>query len=68
MSRDVLVRGNVVIFLDRLPSDQTAIPNNASLISESDWKSLVGESEGKTFDELEKEFISSMGWITQGQT
>ena len=63
MSRDVLVRGNLVIFLDRSPTDQTALPTNASLISEADWAALVGEpTEEKTFPDLEKEFIRSMGW------
>ncbi len=63
MSRDVLIRGDVVIFIERSESDATGIPTNASLITENDWKAIIGEpSEGSTFEELELDYIKNRGW------
>lgn len=66
MSRDILIRGNNLLFWDTHKGDCTVLPKDASLISEADWRLLVGEpAEGETFEEREAAYIKSMGWETQ---
>jgi hypothetical protein len=56
MSRDALIRGNTVIFLDRSEGDATAIPPGASMIYEADWKNLLG-------DQKEADYIKALGLV-----
>ena len=63
MSMDVLILGGKVLLnYERLPTDVTPPPKNGSVICEAHWRALVGESPDKSFADLEKEFIASMGW------
>ncbi len=64
MSRDILIRGNVVTVIYRSPTDFTAVPDSVSIISEADWRALVGEpEEGETFASRELSYIASRGWV-----
>ena len=56
MSRDVLILGNVVSFLERGEKDVTVIPPDASFIAEADWKNLLGE-------QSEADYIKALGLI-----
>lgn len=63
MSRDILVRGNTLLFWDTSEGDVTALPKDSSLISVADWRLLVGEpAEGETFEQREAAYIKQMGW------
>ena len=56
MSRDVLILGNVVTFLERGEKDVTVIPPDASFIAEADWKNLLaGQSEA--------DYIKALGLV-----
>lgn len=64
MSRDVLIRADLVMFIDRGESDVTGLPDGASIICETDWRLLVGEPlEGETFEQREAAYITSLGWV-----
>lgn len=68
MSRDVLVRGGLVTFLDRGKGDVTGLPAGASLFGKADWCLLIGEpAEGETFEQREAAYIKSMGWTIPNQ-
>ena len=58
MSRDVLILGGVVSFIERGPKDVTYLPlsdpPDVSFISEADWALLVGSDEAA--------YIAAMGW------
>ena len=54
MSRDVLILGNAVSFLERGEKDVTVIPPDASFIAEADWKNLLG-------DQKEADYIVALG-------
>lgn len=56
MSRDVLILGNVVTFLDRGEKDVTIIPPDASFIAEADWKNLLA-------DQKEADYIKALGLV-----
>lgn len=73
MSRDVLILGGVVSFIERGPNDVTYLPMidppDTNLICEADWLALIGEAdtdeEGNplgTFAEREAAYIAEMGW------
>lgn len=73
MSRDVLILGGVVSFIERGPNDVTYLPMidppDTNLICEADWVALIGEptvdEEGnslETFEQREAAYIKSMGW------
>ena len=59
MSRDALIRGNTILFLDRSNGDATARPPDASLIYEADWKNLCG-------DQKEADYIKALGLVVSG--
>lgn len=59
MSRDVLILGNVVTFLDRGEKDVTIIPPDASFITEADWKNLLA-------DQKEADYIKALGLVVSG--
>ena len=59
MSRDVLILGNVVTFLERGEKDVTVIPPDASFIAEADWKNLLG-------DQKEADYIKALGLVVSG--
>lgn len=59
MSRDVLILGNVVTFLDRGGNDVTIIPPDASFIAEADWKNLLG-------GQPEADYIAALGLVVGG--
>lgn len=59
MSRDVLILGNVVTFLDRGETDVTIIPPDASFIAEADWKNLLGS-------QPEADYIKFLGQVVGG--
>lgn len=59
MSRDVLILGNVVTFLDRGEKDVTIIPPDASFITEADWKNLLA-------DQKEADYIKALGLAVSG--
>ena len=63
MSRDVLIRGGVVSFIERGLKDVTYLPlsdpPDVSFISEADWKALIG-------NQSEAAYIASMGWTVDG--
>lgn len=78
MSRDVLILGGVVSFIERGPNDVTYLPMigppDTNLICEADWLALVGEpavdEEGnpvETFAQREAAYIESMGWTLADQ-
>lgn len=41
MSRDVLILGDSIQFIERGEKDVTIIPPDASFIAEADWKNLL---------------------------
>ena len=59
MSRDVLILGNAVSFLERGGKDVTVIPPDASFICEADWKNLLGEQK-------EADYIKALGRVVSG--
>lgn len=59
MSRDVLILGDVVSFLERGEKDVTVIPPDASFIAEADWKNLLG-------DQKEADYIKALGLVVSG--
>jgi len=78
MSRDVLVLGGIVNFIERGPNDVTHLPMcdppDTNLICEEDWRALVGEpavdEDGnplETFAEREAAYIAEMGWTLAEQ-
>lgn len=61
MTRDVLILGKTLLFIERAAGDVTV--TKGTLICENDWKLLVGEpNEEETFDQLEKKLIIEGGW------
>lgn len=56
MSRDVLILGDSIQFIERGEKDVTIIPPDASFIAETDWKNLLG-------DQKEADYIKALGLI-----
>ena len=56
MSRDVLISGNIISFVERSELDHTIFPDGTYLIYEVDWKNLL---DGKS----ENEYIETLGLI-----
>lgn len=78
MTRDVLILGGVVSFIERGPNDVTYLPMidppDTNLICEEDWLALIGEpnvdEEGnptETFSQREAAYIAEMGWTLAEQ-
>jgi len=78
MTRDVLILGGVVSFIERCPNDVTYLPKidppDTNLICEADWLALIGEpnvdEDGnplETFAEREAAYIAEMGWTLAEQ-
>lgn len=59
MSRDVLIRGDVIQFIERCGNDVTIIPTDASFIAKADWKNLLG-------DQKEADYIKALGLVVSG--
>ena len=59
MSRDVLIIGNFIQFIERGEKDVTIIPPDASFICEVDWKNLLG-------DHKEADYIKALGLVVSG--
>lgn len=56
MSRDVLVLGDSIQFIERGEKDVTIIPPDASFIAEADWKNLLA-------DQKEADYIKALGLV-----
>ena len=59
MSRDVLILGDSIQFIERGEKDVTVIPPDASFIAEADWKNLLG-------DQKEADYIAALGLVVSG--
>lgn len=59
MSRDVLILGDSIQFIERGEKDVTIIPPDASFITEADWKNLLG-------GQSEAEYVKALGLVTGG--
>lgn len=46
MSRDVLISGNIISFVERSELDHTIFPDGTYLIYEVDWKNLLDGNAG----------------------
>lgn len=56
MSRDVLILGDSIQFIERGETDVTIIPPDASFIAEADWKNLLGS-------QSEADYIKALGLV-----
>lgn len=64
MRRDILIRGTTITHWEN--KNLTGLAPGASLISEVDWRLLVGEpAEGEIFEGREAAYIDGMGWICE---